>query len=381
MPPFEPDQFESRGRRDFFLASAFLILAGILVVLPPQGQEQVASALRGTVLAPFLLIQESLHQARVRTVDISELQSQLDAATAALAAQQTLRHENTRLRELLDLRERAGPGFRSASVIRPGVRGSESMLLLDVGREDGVRVNDPVVSADGLLGVIREVTASTSVAMDWTHPDFRVSAMTLDGAAFGLVEPRSGAFREEDRLLLNGVPYYTTLEPGTAVVTSGRGSVYPRGILVGVVDALAETEAGWRRGYWLIPAVEPAAVGHVLVMVAPDVEGNERLAELWVDSLPVAPDGPEALEEVDMGPSTRSAPPVDPGAHGAGVEPEGGDAPAEGGVPVEVGDTLSSGEGMDGEGRGDLSPEEEDRGSDVRDPAREAGSSGFEARS
>lgn len=330
MPPFEPDQFESRGKKEFFVASAFLILAGILILLPPRGQEQLASALRGSVLAPFLLIQESLHAARVRTVEISDLQAQLDAATAALAAQQTLRDENTRLRQLLNLQERAGPGFRSASVIRPGVRGSESMFLLDVGREDGVQVNDPVVSADGLVGVIREVSARTAVAMDWTHPDFRVSAMTLDGAAFGLIEPRSGAFREEDRLLLNGIPYYTTLEPGTAVVTSGRGSVYPRGILVGVVDALAETEAGWRRGYWLIPSVDPAGVTHVLVMVDSELEGELLMEELWVDSLPPAPDPEAAPEEIQVVPTPASPPPVDPDAHDLGGEPEGGDAPPEG---------------------------------------------------
>lgn len=288
MPPFDSDQFEPRSRRGLMLSLLFLFLSGVLLVLPPTAQEEVAAVLRGSILLPFIQLQESLDRTRVRAADMAELQERLDAAVAALSARQTILRENARLRELLELRERTGPGFLSASVVRSGTRGSESMFLLDVGSAHGVQLNDPVVSFEGLVGVIREVGSGSSVAMDWTHPDFRVSAMTLDEQAFGLVEPRRGAFREEDRLVLNGVPYYTSLEPGTAVVTSGRGSVYPRGILVGTVDALAETEAGWRRSYWLRPAVQPTAVNHVLVMIqdAPfRDEGSELLERLWLPQL------------------------------------------------------------------------------------------------
>lgn len=290
MPPFESDRYPSNGRRELVVSLVFVGLAGLALYLPQPAQERVAGVLRSTALAPFLAVQETLHQARVRQVEVAELQEALDAAVAALSAQRTLRDENERLRALLDLRERAGPHFRSASVIRPGTRGSESMFLLDVGRRDGVQVNDPVVVADGLVGVVREVSPNTSVAMDWTHPDFRVSAMTLGGEAYGLVEPRHGAFREEDRLLLNGVPYYTSLEPGTAVVTSGQGSVYPRGIPVGMVDELAEAEAGWRKGYWLVPSARPAAATHVLVITGEEGTPATDVLDLWVEGTPVDDD-------------------------------------------------------------------------------------------
>lgn len=185
------------------------------------------------------------------------------------------------------------------------------MLLLDVGGREGVELNDPVVSAQGLVGIIREVGSGRSVAMDWTHPDFRVSVMTLDGEAFGLVEPRPGAFREEDRLILTGVPYYTTLDPGTALVTSGRGSVYPRGILVGTVQELATTEAGWARSYWLQPAVRPFGVNQVLVLTgdpARRLDEGEGLEGLWVepepepgDTLPVRTEPSNPEEAFDPG--------------------------------------------------------------------------------
>ena len=42
------------------------------------------------------------------------------------------------------------------------------------------------------------------MAMDWTHPDFTVSAVDPRGIVYGLVRPRRGDFREADRLVLNG---------------------------------------------------------------------------------------------------------------------------------------------------------------------------------
>ena len=282
MASFEPDRGESRGRRGLILPLAFLVLSTLLLLVPPATQERVSSVLRGSVLAPFLRIQESLHGARLLSESLEDLQFQLDSALSVLHSQSTMEEENRRLRALLDLRDRSSADFLAASAIRSGTQGSESMFLLDVGRADGVKVSDPVVVAGGLIGMVREVGLRSALAMDWTHPDFRVSGMTLDGEVFGIVEPRQGAFREEDRLILNGVPFHTPVEDGVPVVTSGRGAVYPRGILVGTIAGLAESEAGWRRSYWLDPSVRPGSATHVLVLTEERSTDSEPLEDLWL---------------------------------------------------------------------------------------------------
>ena len=282
MASFEPDRDESKGRRGLILPLAFLVLSTLLLVVPPAAQERVSSVLRGSALAPFLRIQESLHQARLLSESLGYLRLQLDSTLSVLHSQSAMQEENRRLRALLDLRDRSSVGFLAASAIRSGTQGSESMFLLDVGSADGVEVNDPVVVADGLIGMIREVGPRSALAMDWTHPDFRVSGMTLDGEVFGIVEPRRGAFREEDRLILNGVPFHTPVEDGVPVVTSGRGAVYPRGILVGTIAGLAEIEAGWRRSYWLEPSVRPGSATHVLVLTEERSSDSDPLEELWL---------------------------------------------------------------------------------------------------
>jgi rod shape-determining protein MreC len=286
MPPFDPDSGKSRGRTDLLVSLGFLTLAGALLILPPETQQGVSSALRSSVLAPFIRTQESLHESRARGEDVEVLQARLDSLTAELIAREPLTDENRRLRDLLELQERAERGFVAATVTRPGTRGSESMFLLNVGSRGGVGVNDPVVSAEGLVGLVRTVGPGSALAMEWTHPDFRVSVMTASGEAFGFVEPVRGTFREEDRMLLTGIPYHTLVPEGTRMLTSGLGGVYPRGIPVGVVEGVAEVEAGWRRSYRVRPVAEPGGLTHVLVLAAAREleEIRARVGDLWVDA-------------------------------------------------------------------------------------------------
>lgn len=274
MASYTDSPEEGRGRRDLTVALVFLFLSLVVLYLPAGLQNQVAAGLRATVLRPFIMTQEALAQARLRAEDARQLQARLDSLAALLATQAPLVEESRRLHELLELRERAPRTFLPASVIRPGTAGSESMFLLDVGSEQGVRSGDPVVMRSGrigLLGVIQEVRRGAAIGLDWSHPEFQASAMTEDGSVYGLVEPRRGLFREEDRLLLNGTPYYERLEPGTLITTSGLGGVYPRGIPIGIVEEVAEQEGRWRKAYWLRPMVEPGSANHVLVVLGDGV--------------------------------------------------------------------------------------------------------------
>jgi cell shape-determining protein MreC len=283
MASYSDPSEEGRGRRDLTVAVAFLLLSIVALYLPSSLQSQMAAGFRATILRPFIATQESLARARLRAVEASLLQAQLDSLASALAGQAHLVEESRRLHEVLELRERAPGVFLPASVIRPGTAGSESMFLLDVGSESGVRAGDPVIMRDGrigLVGVIQEVRRGAAIGLDWSHPEFRASAMTADGLVFGIVEPHRGLFREQDRLMLDGTPYYERLEPGTQILTSGLGGVYPRGIPIGWVVELAEQENRWRKGYWLRPSVETGSVTHVLVVLGDGIpEGIMELFE------------------------------------------------------------------------------------------------------
>jgi len=284
VPPFGADTEALGGKRQRIAAGVLVAISVLILFLPPSVHQGLAWAVRESALRPFIATQRRLADARLRAQRVDVLQRQLDSLTAELATQAAVEEENRTLRWLLELSARAGPEFEAASVLRPGAPGSESLFFVDLGTRDGVRVGAPVIDQRGLVGVIREVRGDAAVGMDWTHPDFRASAMLADGSGFGMVETRRGAFREDDRLVLNGAAYYEEVAPGTLVLTSGLSGVLPRGIPIGTIEGVADEEGRWRRSYWLKPMVQPAGVTHVLVAVSGT--GGD-LSTLWPqDSIP-----------------------------------------------------------------------------------------------
>jgi rod shape-determining protein MreC len=65
---------------------------------------------------------------------------------------------------------------------------------------------------------------------------------------------------------MRGVPFRTSIKPGTMVVSSGLGGVYPRGIPIGRVIGETKTAETWARTYLIRPAVFPADVYAVMIL-------------------------------------------------------------------------------------------------------------------
>jgi rod shape-determining protein MreC len=296
-------------RRDAILALLVLIAAFALVLLPVDYQRPIREGFRSTLLRPFLAAQAQISQRRGGMVDSRQLRAQRDSLAAVVAAQASLSEENRQLRAALGLAHRLGDRYVAANVIRPGLTTAESTFLVDVGREHGVFVGSPVFTADGLLGMVLEVDDRASQAVDWTHPEFRVNAMTDDGAAYGIIVPRRGRVverrgrftdlrgglqREDDVLALTGTAFQVDVRPGRRVVSSGRGRLIPRGMLIGTVIGIEEADTGWRKSYLVRPAVRPENALHVLVGTR---EGYADLSELWQVSAPPDPAFAEPPEE------------------------------------------------------------------------------------
>jgi rod shape-determining protein MreC len=271
VPDFDATR-RGRGRRIAW-ALGVLLLALFVYLLPASYKDPLRDGIRGTVLRPFLALQSRL--AATRTAgDPARIRAQRDSLLAVVAAQSALAEENRRLRSALALRDRLGPSFVSAHVLRVGAAGAESTFLIDVGNESGVAVGSPVLSSEGLVGVVRSVSGGQAQVIDWTHPEFRASGMTADGEAHGMVEARRGRHREEDILVLTGAPFHTEIRIGRRIVTSGRGDLHPRGVPIGTVAGIDEADTGWRKSYVIRPAARPEGLVHVFVGVAGAMAGD-----------------------------------------------------------------------------------------------------------
>lgn len=254
-------------RRDAALAGGILLLALLLVALPIEYQQPIRNIIRSTVLRPFLATQSQIAQRRDRVEDVSVVRAQRDSLAALVAAQSSLSEENRQLRTALGLSARLGEGYIPANKLRLALTTAESTFMIDRGEAHGVHVGSAVLTAEGLLGVVREVDRNSAQAIDWTHPDFRVAAMTADGQAYGIVEPRRGRYREEDMLALTGTAFQVDVRPGVRIVSSGRGNLFPRSVFIGTVIGIEEADTGWRKSYLIRPGVRPEGVTAVIVGV------------------------------------------------------------------------------------------------------------------
>jgi rod shape-determining protein MreC len=136
-----------------------------------------------------------------------------------------------------------------------------------------------VVTARGLVGMVERADPARSEVVTWAHPDFAASAMSADGTAFGIVKPHLAVGVRRWLLEMRGVRYRSRLDTGAVVVTSGLGSTFPRGIVIGTVIGELATPEQWSRTYLVAPAVLPDGVGPVVVLTPGG--DSARIATAW----------------------------------------------------------------------------------------------------
>lgn len=263
----------SNTRVDLIVLAACIVLALAARALPNTMRDPAATGIRRTFLAPLVMLQERSEKARQSLLALDAKQSYLDSLSLNSMKAGALETENERMRKLIGLGSRIRTGFVPAEALHGrGIR-DETTVILTAGSRAGVTRLSPVIAPEGLVGVVDQVDPTMSHAMLWTHPDFRVSAMSPDGTAFGIAQAHLTGATGGYLIELRGVPFRATLKPGALIVSSGWGGVWPQGIPVGTVLQEVKTSEGWARTYLLRPAVNPSDVYSVMIL------RRERLAK------------------------------------------------------------------------------------------------------
>jgi rod shape-determining protein MreC len=271
------------SRIDFLLFIGCVIVALVTLVLPLQMREPLAEVLRRSVVAPLVNLQSNAERWHTAWQLSEERTARLDSAVMRGFNAVALQSENDQLRKLLGLGARLRTGFVPAEAVHNAVREDVvTTLTLTAGTRAGIKVYSPVISPEGVVGLVQTADPSISIAILFSHPDFRASAMSGDGSSFGIVYPhlQQGLGGTGEYLLeLRGVPFRTTLSAGTMIYTSGLGGTFPRGIPIGIVLREMKTAEGWTRTYLLQPSVNPAKVNSVMVLTPQ--RSTQRMDNVW----------------------------------------------------------------------------------------------------
>ena len=216
-----------------------------------------------------------------------ELLRERDALRQEVISSETAVADNQRLRRLLDLDRSGISAYQpvTATVIGRSPTVWYATLTVDRGSVDGVRVDQPVISGDGLVGKVTAVShgaAQVTLITDHTSGvSARVVAPRVADRANGVYGVVQTAVGDPQDLLLNFVSRTSQLSRGDRVVTAGSRSsrlesLFPPGIPIGVVTRVDDAEVSQYQRVHIRPFADLQRLNFVQVLTRPAVAPSAR---------------------------------------------------------------------------------------------------------
>jgi rod shape-determining protein MreC len=264
----------ARYRRTVVLGSAIL-LSFFLMTMAVRQEGHLTPFLKRILLesvTPFLkattYLRDSVSDIWGNYVDLRSvrqenlrLREEIEGYQTRLRVLEEARRENQRLETLLGLRETIPFSYVAARVVGRDSTNWFYSLLIDRGSRHGVERHGAVVAPGGLVGQVVEVGPFSAQIQIITDPVSSVGVMLETSRVTGLLV---GA--QFGRLRIKYLPILTEVRVGEVVMTSGLGSVYPKGILVGKVVAVDKRIGALFQEATVEPSIDFSRLEEVLVL-------------------------------------------------------------------------------------------------------------------
>ena len=276
------DFFRQNGIWLLLIALLLSILIGVGSVFSGGGADPLSN-LFNTVTAPVRGVvsgasnwAESVYTYVFRydemNAELDELRQQVAELEGQVRDGREAARENEQLRQLLGLQEkRRDFVFESARVTARSTSNWESTLTIGKGTSAGVEPGDCVITETGeLVGVVSEAGINWATVSTVINTDIEMGGMVTRTYSAGILEG-DFALMGEGRLKLGYLPDGAQLVSGDEVVTSGKGDVYPSGLVVGQVEGVFTDPSGMTRYAVVIPDVELDALIEVFVIKEFDI--------------------------------------------------------------------------------------------------------------
>lgn len=138
------------------------------------------------------------------------------------------------------LGRRIEPDFIIARVEKNSISMIENYIIINKGKNDGVKPDMGVLSQQGIVGVVRDASANYAIIQPILNPHSRFSCKIQGSNADGILVWEGGDFRYAK---LTQYPKYEKIAVGDTIITSGFSDFFPEGIKVGTVeDYKSETD-------------------------------------------------------------------------------------------------------------------------------------------
>ena len=279
--------------KDFFKGKAFKAICCLLALIIGMMIYQAASgnyasfpeAVVGTVVSPIVKVSSaisdkvagffnSILSADDTQKENEQLKKELSEAYKDLSELEKYKNENEQLKKFLEIKEQ-NPDYKleSAMVIGRDSSSQFGSFTVDKGSMAGIKVNSPVITDEGLVGIVSHVGPTYSVVTTILDPKINVGAYNSRTQSTGVVGGDASLF-SDGKTKLRLLPRDTALLSGDVIETSGIGGMFPAGILIGTVDSIKAENSGVSMYAEISPIVDVQKVSNVMIITDFIVDEN-----------------------------------------------------------------------------------------------------------
>ena len=165
------------------------------------------------------------------------LRQSLVEASRTVSSLQEMKKENERFRSVLGFEPPTEFILLPAKIISVSGDHQPTIAVINVGSNDSVVINQPVINQDGLVGFVASTTPDFATVQLLTHPASRVAARVADSREMGIAK-----YSAPGRMVLDNLPIQSPVEIGDLIVSSGLGGIYPAGLELATVNRVVRIE-------------------------------------------------------------------------------------------------------------------------------------------
>lgn len=232
-------------RKSFKILIAVLIALLLLLIHTAYSGSVVLSNLFGVVTTPMQKVSAevaesagtAITQASTSYEDLlaenERLKAEINELNRQMSDYYQYKQENEQLKNFLELKS-GNPDYKFAygSVVARDSSDLFYSFRVDKGTIDGVSVNDPVITAEGLVGWVSSVSAMHCNVTTILSPSASISAMDKVNRDSGVITSDI-TLAEQGLIRLSYLENDHTVKKGDMIVTSGIGGIFPKNLLIG----------------------------------------------------------------------------------------------------------------------------------------------------
>jgi rod shape-determining protein MreC len=189
-----------------------------------------------------------------------KMKSEMSALKSRAIQLEEMARQNSRYEKLTALRDRRGINGVTAAVVARDPANWNSSIMINKGRNEGLRPGMAVINADGVVGKVAEVAPKAAKVILISDPGFSVAAVNRRSRQSALV---SGSLSGKCRMYY--LPEKADIQEGDEIITSELSTDFPSGLMIGeVTRAFPDSGSGYRAE--ITPSADVSRIEEVLVI-------------------------------------------------------------------------------------------------------------------